>query len=881
MRPEFFYALDYTKQSITLCVDNSMKLIQLLLYFISFCSIPHSLPDLDPDLEIASAANGDKEVTLILKFLSPETNAIAPGSVKSVQMRKMEKARAAQGNFLKDIQSLNPMERVEITSLWINNTIILKTRMSMVEKLAKREDLESIIADKTLYLEEPQEGGSRETDVDSKFTYGLIKLGIPEVRRLYKLTGKGVTVGLLDSGYADHPDISGRVILARDFVSEKPPNLPNDGHGHGTHCLGTIGGRDHSGKSIGVAPDVKFIVGKIFRDNASTEISKQLEAMQWIADPDGDPDTQDQPRIVSNSWGWKLKKLSDPGLYQDAVKTWREMGIVPVFSAGNSGPYSGTIGVPGGFVESNAIGATDSSDQVASFSSRGIMKWQGVSYLKPNVSAPGVNVYSAKHTGGYVEMSGTSMAAPHVAGVFALMVQAFPELSVAGLEEILSSTALDLGEEGPDFSFGYGRVNALAAVEEVFQRGRLLVEMNGGEYDLKVMIQPGDKIYSLRPGHALDLALKGGEYDLQIHTFGYETYQKKLKIKERSTTSLSVDLVPKPHSSLTIEMKSEGLRTQDAWIVFHDSELGVARTTNGVFNASIPNGKYRVSVTASGFAREDIEIDLASDLRHFVQLDSGPSFLLVVDDSQEKYQEFYRSSLEQLDISHRVSSTGQSVDLADLLSHGTVIWYTGDDEEDTLNILNREHLKQFLSLGGKLLLTGQGIGNDLNDTGFYHSVLGAEFRSQRYMFKKIQFQDQKFRLNGGDSANNQKAPDVIKAVLDSSKDVIRYSYMGVAGVLNSYENGRVLYLGFGLEGIRDAARRRQFLNDLLALLEPSIAKRMERISKAYYESSNLHSKLMGDLSWVNSGNKNSILELLSSISDKSPYRKLLYHLRNE
>ena len=386
--------------------------------------------------------------------------------------------REAQAAFLRDSSELGLFNNRFMKSMWINNSIIMKLKGSEIQNLTNRDDIESIILDRTVYLTEPVVSESSEIDEEEAFTYGLIRMGIPELRKKYGITGKGVTVGLLDSGWAEHPDLGDRVKRSRDFVSDKPDNQPNDGHGHGTHCLGTIGGAATSGKSIGVAPDVEFIVGKIYRDDASTEVSKQLEAMQWMADPDGNPDTDDYPKLVSNSWGWKLKEMPDPTAFQRAVQTWRELGIVPVFSAGNSGPWKETIGFPGGFPETIVGRATDSDDAIANFSSRGPVLRGGKLLRKPNVSAPGVNVYSGDLKGGYVNMSGTSMSAPHVAGVIALMFQAFPDLSVAAIEEILKSSAVDLGDEGFDYKFGDGRVNALAAVEQTLNSGRLVIKIN-------------------------------------------------------------------------------------------------------------------------------------------------------------------------------------------------------------------------------------------------------------------------------------------------------------------------------------------------------------------------------------------------------------------
>ena len=129
------------------------------------------------------------------------------------------------------------------------------------------------------------------------------------------------------------------------------------------------------------------------------------------------------------------------------------------------------MGTPGGFPHSFAVGATDSSDEIAYFSSRGPIKWRGESYVKPDISAPGVRVLSAKPGGGYQLMSGTSMACPHVSGLAALLKQVTPALGVSEIEELLTETSEDFGDEGKDNIFGKGRANIKAAVDYLKANG--------------------------------------------------------------------------------------------------------------------------------------------------------------------------------------------------------------------------------------------------------------------------------------------------------------------------------------------------------------------------------------------------------------------------
>jgi hypothetical protein len=193
--------------------------------------------------------------------------------------------------------------------------------------------------------------------------------------------------------------------------------------------------------------------------NGSGLISDLLEAMQWMLAPGGDPTKA--PNVVNNSWGAVICENA----FLTAIQSWRAAGIIPVFAGGNSGEMgTGSIGSPACYPNAIAVGATDFEDQIAPFSGRGPSVF-GV--IKPDFSAPGVNIRSSLNNGGYGYKNGTSMAAPYVTGVIALMLSANPQLSVDEIEKALQQTAVDLGPAGQDNIYGWGRVNALDAVKMV------------------------------------------------------------------------------------------------------------------------------------------------------------------------------------------------------------------------------------------------------------------------------------------------------------------------------------------------------------------------------------------------------------------------------
>jgi subtilisin family serine protease len=381
------------------------------------------------------------------------------------ETQRMLKAsfKAASRDLLTSLSSTRNSGVKVVSKLWAANAIVADLDQDTLKEVVQNDAVEYVSEDRVIDLWIPEKGNDVER---GKWTYGLKNLGVDKVRSAYGLTGKGVVVGILDSGIdGDHPDFKGKILKWKDFAGDA--SEPVDKVEHGTHCAGTIAGGDASGTQIGVAPDAKLIVGRIFGDTGSASLSGIIDAMNWIADPDGNPDTDDAPRLISNSWGGRKSSFENEKAMWNIVKTWRALNIVPVYAAGNSGPWAKTVGTPGGYPHSFAVAAVDKNDKAAYFSSRGPIEWNDKEYIKPDIAAPGVDIYSAKPGGGYQTMDGTSMACPHVSGLIALMLQANPNLTVDKIENLLTSTAIDLGDKGKDNTYGYGRADIMAVIDKI------------------------------------------------------------------------------------------------------------------------------------------------------------------------------------------------------------------------------------------------------------------------------------------------------------------------------------------------------------------------------------------------------------------------------
>jgi len=255
--------------------------------------------------------------------------------------------------------------------------------------------------------------------------------------------GTGVKVAIIDSGIDyNHSDLNGNYAGGYDFANDDAD--PMDDNGHGTHVAGTVAAENDGFGAVGVAPEAKIYALKVMKASGSGSYSDVIAALQWAVD--------NEIQVTNNSYG----SSAYPGtLVKTAFKNAELAGIVNICAAGNNGNSAGTgenMAYPARFDSCIAVAATLSNDTKASFSSTG---------AEMLLAAPGSSIYSTARGGGYTYMSGTSMACPHVAGAAALVIAA----GISDVRTRLINTADDLGEPGWDPVFGFGLVNAVAAVE--------------------------------------------------------------------------------------------------------------------------------------------------------------------------------------------------------------------------------------------------------------------------------------------------------------------------------------------------------------------------------------------------------------------------------
>jgi len=388
------------------------------------------------------------------------------------------------------------------------NAILVSLDKEQINLVVRRPEVAYLYDNPEIFVN-PELRTTENNSLRSASEWGLDKIKAPAVWAM-GITGKGIVISGQDTGYDwTHPDLISsyrgysKEITRHDYqwfdaIDKASPlnkdslnpcgyniKIPCDDDVHGTHTMGTMIGKDSSGTSIGVAPGARWIGARNMERGYGNPFS-YLACFDWFLAPRDlagkNPRPSLAPHVINNSWSCPTMEGcldNHIELFEKAISLLRKAGIMVVVSAGNDGGSCETMNeIPVTVSGAFSIGATRSNDSIASFSSRGPALILGKKQIKPDVSAPGVSVKSAFPGRKYGSLSGTSMAGPHVAGLAALLFSANPSLigQVDKVEQIILETSLPLyssqvcsnisGGSYPNPVYGYGRVDALAAVKK-------------------------------------------------------------------------------------------------------------------------------------------------------------------------------------------------------------------------------------------------------------------------------------------------------------------------------------------------------------------------------------------------------------------------------
>ncbi|MFL6142120.1 MAG: carboxypeptidase regulatory-like domain-containing protein [Labedaea sp.] len=560
-------------------------------------------------------------------------------------------ADAAQASVRAELDK----QKVSYTSYYIVNAIRIKDGSSaLAQSMAKHAEVSGVLSPREYSIPKPTPGQAQ-AQINA-IEWGIAAINADDVWNTFGDRGEGITVASVDTGVDFmHPALVGKYrgnlgngTFNHNYNFFDPAHLcatpaPCDTNGHGTHTMGTMVGDDGTGNQVGVAPNAKWIAaaGCCPTDQAL------LDSGQWILAPTdlagANPRPDLRPNIVNNSWGSTVGSLPTDPFYKQVVQGWRASGIFPAFSNGNSGPACESSGSPGDYTESFSSGAFDINGNIASFSARGPGE-TGTGLIKPNLSAPGVDVRSSLPGGAYGVLSGTSMASPHLVGTVALMWSAAPSLigDLAATEAILNSTAHDVsdlscgGSAANNNVWGQGKLDAFAAVDQSPRgptgvlTGTVTDAANGSPIaGASVHITgPSNRDLATGADGHFTSTLPVGSYTVTASSFGYGTGTATVTITEGATTTQDFALSRVTSGTVSGHVRNAaGQPVGNATVQILGTPIPATVTAaDGSYSfANVPVGTYQAKASAGGCYDQqtqalnvtgDITLDFSIPNRH-------------------------------------------------------------------------------------------------------------------------------------------------------------------------------------------------------------------------------------------------------------------------
>ncbi|MBM3189506.1 MAG: hypothetical protein FJZ90_12370, partial [Chloroflexi bacterium] len=758
-------------------------------------------------------------------------------------------------------------------SYWVFNGLAVDGDLETALALAAMPEVEAVRANRPHRLPTPSSAPGLAIAGEN-----IRQIGADRVWSELGVTGEGIVVANLDSGVDwTHPALREQyrgynpqnpAASVHDYnwfdATDTYPNAPGPNQGrltaqsdHGTHTMGTMVGAEPDGSNqVGVAPGARWIAAKVF-DNAGNSWDEWIHAgFQWCIAPTDlngqTPDPSKAPHIVNCSWG-DSNSLDDT-FVQD-VAALREAGIMSIWAAGNDGPGASTISSPASFPGVFGVGAVDSGNVIAQFSSRGPSPFGGI---KPEVVAPGVRIRSTVAGGGYESSwNGTSMAAPHVAGVVALMWEAADgRISITDTERILTvvGTGIDLGQEGPDNVYGYGLVQAPAAVEEAIRWAKAYGYLFGwvrnaltGAPIEGARLVATDARTRERRETATDasgfyrLMLPSGRYDVTASEFLHESGSVSgVNVLSGVATQLDLRLQPAKAGVgvLAGKVTSRATGAPIAATVRLAGTIAQAKTdAQGEYQLLAPAGSYAVRITANvpGYLGEEVAgvtVRPQETTRVDRSLDAIPRILLVDAEAWrgDRGATYQAQALDVLLYSHdlwQVRNPPSDVPSANKMgSYDVVIWVQPKYSPGYISAWGV--LGAYLDGGGALLMSGQDIGYWDQAQGYaptdYRRFLGVRYQADDGGLGVISglagklLDGLQLTPNTTDSAANQTEPDALALADALTEGVCTYPSGQLAGVQLSACLYRAVYFGFGLEGVGPLASRAEAMRRAISWL---------------------------------------------------------------
>jgi subtilisin family serine protease len=716
-----------------------------------------------------------------------------------------ETLRATADSTQAALRTYLDAQRIEYRPFYIANKIFIYSgNESLVMSLAARSDVARISPNRQYQLEEPMinpRAPENITAIEPNISF----IRAPEVWDL-GFRGEGLVMAGNDTGLNwDHPAIINQyrgwdgATADHNYnwwdATGQYPDEPFDGHGHGTHTTGTMVGDDGGSNQIGVAPGAQTIHCKNLTDGGSGDDYTITICFEWDLAPwdltGSNPMPSMAPHAINNSWGYWGGGAPQ---FEDEIEALQAAGIVVEASAGGNGPACSTITSPADYIQVLATGSVDHTGGelpgiLSPFSGRGPSLLYPEGY-KPNIVAPGVNIRSSLPGDEYAAWSGTSMSGPHSTALIALIWQAAPGLTgwIEETYEIIYSAAVPLTgqygsncggdyETGPNNDWGFGTIDALAAVEEAMRldnpyrlnvspEAQEVCTPDGFEYTVDVLQNEPDfeepvTLSTLggppdyTPSFSVNPVIPPGSSLLEFTNSGpsshgsYSIDVLGMALTYTVTSTVSVGVFTETPGTISLTAPADGatfvdLRPTFEWTaavqgstyyleVAGDPGFGtvvyeaiVSGTSHQMEAVLAPVTEYWWRVTPLNACGEG----MTSGVFSFTTRDIPPILLVDDDDNSPDVRSYYTDALDGLGQFYDVWDTNNSDNepsAFDLAPYEFVVWFTGDSFGGAAGpgAAGEAALGEWLDGGGCFLISSQDYLYDRGLTGFMQDYLGV------------------------------------------------------------------------------------------------------------------------------------------------------------
>ncbi len=538
----YFYELKNTKYLIMRHILY-IVFLNIFAFFLPANSI-HAQAEATPALQEVLAEKGEEEfISVNLRLAEQYDSDLLYNESRTIKSREDRRSfvvselkqfsQDTQAELLSFLQEMEAAGKVKaIRPLWIGNMVNCEARPEVIHELMTRKDLARVDynQERHVLMVEDEVSGAPVAPPDKLRTPANLAWNVTLVNadQVWEqgFTGEGAIVAVMDTGINyNHHDITDNMWVH--------PNYPNHGYNfvdnnhntmdfqsHGTHCAGTVAGTGAAGTGTGIAPGATIMNLKVLGDTGSGTEAGVWAGIEFAVEYGA--------HVMSRSLGWQHSWNPDRSMWRTTMNNALSAGVIAAVAAGNEGqwgsPPPGQVRTPGdvpppwqhpdqtaqgGPSAVVCVGSTTNTDALSGFSSKGPVTWQniapfndynfnpGTGLIRPDVTAPGSDILSLAHNNitGYTTKSGTSMAAPAVAGLMALMISKNPNLTPEDISQILEESAIPM-TTGKSNTFGSGRIDALAAVNQTPYMGITYVEhaLDDSEGNNNAIINAGEYI---------------------------------------------------------------------------------------------------------------------------------------------------------------------------------------------------------------------------------------------------------------------------------------------------------------------------------------------------------------------------------------------------